>query len=99
MTDDVTLEDLNFGTKIFDADGRRLGHIRGFDEDGFYVTFHEGIEGLSSEHVTSRANVGEAELMWRCWDCGAMGDLDDEMPSGCPECGAAKEELYYWTED
>jgi rubrerythrin len=37
--------------------------------------------------------------MWRCWECGEMGKLDTDLPEACPACGAAKEDLYYWTED
>jgi rubrerythrin len=36
--------------------------------------------------------------MWRCWNCGAMGQID-EIPETCPDCGAPKEDIYYWTED
>jgi rubrerythrin len=99
MADDVSLDDLNFGTEIFDDEGRTLGHIRGFDESGFYVSFAEGLEGLSVEHVAPRGSFGEAELMWRCWECGALGELDGSIPESCPDCGARKEDLYYWVED
>lgn len=37
--------------------------------------------------------------MWRCIDCGAMGQLTSTIPLVCPECNAPKEELYYWSED
>lgn len=99
MTDQSTIDRLDFGTKIFDSDGRKLGTIRGFDEDGFYVTFREGIEGMSTEHVRTTGSFGEAELMWRCWNCGELGKLSGDIPDGCPSCGADKEDLYYWTED
>lgn len=99
MTDQATIDRLDFGTGIFDENGRRLGHIRGFDDSGFYVTFREGLEGLSSEHVHPTGSFGEAELMWRCWDCGEMGTLDTDFPEACPNCGAEREQLYYWTED
>jgi len=99
MSEQVDPETLTFGTEIYDADGRELGRIRGFDEDGFYVTLAEGLAGLSSEHVAPDASFGEAELMWRCWDCGAMGSLEGEFPTNCGDCGAPREDLYYWTED
>lgn len=38
---------------------------------------------------------GEAELMWRCWGCGEMGDIEDDLPEECPTCGARREDLYY----
>ncbi|AGB39695.1 hypothetical protein Natoc_3997 [Natronococcus occultus SP4] len=90
---------LGFGTRIYTEDGTQVGRIRGFDEDGFYVTVREGLEGMSVEHVRSGKNFGEAHLMWRCWECGEMGRLDSELPENCPSCGAEREELYYWTED
>lgn len=91
--------DFDLGTTVYDGDGRRLGTIRGFDEDGFFVTLRDGLEGLSVNHVRSAPNFGEAELMWRCLNCGEMGELSGEVPEGCPNCGVDKEELYYWTED
>jgi len=92
-------EDFAFGQTVYDEDGNELGQIRGLDEHGFYVTVQEGMEALSSEHVKSNANFGEAALMWRCWECGEMGSLDTELPEECPSCHAPKEDLYYWQED
>lgn len=90
---------LGFGTEVYTEDGTKVGRIRGFDEEGFYVTVRDGLEGMSVQHVRSGKNLGEAELMWRCLECGEMGDLKDDLPENCPSCGAAREELYYWTED
>jgi rubrerythrin len=87
------------GTVVYTEDGRELGRVRGFDEDGFFVTTREGIEGLSIEHERAGHEFGEAELMWRCTRCGEMATLDDGLPETCPNCDAPKEELYYWTED
>lgn len=96
----VDVEDLNFGTRVYDAEGRQLGTIRGFDADGFYVTLREGIEGLSAAHVRAGTDAsGEAELMWRCRSCGEMGDIEALPEGGCPNCGAPREELYYYTDD
>jgi ABC-type ATPase with predicted acetyltransferase domain len=86
------------GTTVYTEDGRALGTVRGFDEDGFFVTTREGIASLSVEHERAGHEFGEAELMWRCTQCGEMGDVE-AMPDSCPNCGAPKEELYYWTED
>ena len=91
-------ENLAFGQTVYDDEGAELGTIRGFDEHGFYVTVQNGVEALSSEHVTTGA-AAQAELMWRCWECGEMGEIDDDIPDTCPDCGAPKEEIYYWTED
>ena len=90
---------LGFGTVVYTEDGTKIGRIRGVDEDGIYVTLRDGIEGLSVEHVRSGHEFGEAELMWRCWECGELGRLDSDLPNACPSCGAQREDLYYWTED
>ncbi|OIB55581.1 DUF7130 family rubredoxin-like protein [Natrialba sp. SSL1] len=91
--------DLGFGSAVYTKDGEKVGHIRGFDEDGFYVTIRDGMEGLSIEHVRSGHEFGEAHLMWRCLECGEMGDLEQDLPAACPSCGTERENLYYWTED
>jgi rubrerythrin len=83
---------------VYTENGDKLGTIRGFDEDGFYVTVREGIEAMSIEHERAGHEFGEAELMWRCSNCGEMGDIEG-MPDECPNCGAPKEDIYYWTED
>jgi len=91
--------DVRFGTKVYGADGELLGHVRGFDEHGFYVTAEDGAEGWSIEHARAGHDFGEAELMWRCWECGEMGEIDGALPESCPNCGTEREDIYYWTED
>ena len=90
---------LNFGQSVYDADGNELGRIRGFEKSGFFVTTREGAEAMSVEHARSGHEFGEAELMWRCMECGEMGDIDGGLPDECPNCGTGREELMYWTED
>uniref|UniRef100_UPI00300EA125 DUF7130 family rubredoxin-like protein n=1 Tax=Halalkalicoccus salilacus TaxID=3117459 RepID=UPI00300EA125 len=51
------------------------------------------------ERVRSDAEFGEAELMWRCMECGEMGRIEDGLPDECPNCGDSREALMYWTED
>lgn len=99
MSETDTDRELSFGQTVYDADGNELGHIQGFDEHGFFVNVEHGIEGYSVRHVVSGHEFGEAELMWRCLNCGEMGDIGQDLPEACPSCGAAKEEIYYWTED
>lgn len=88
---------VNFGETVYDSDGRELGSVRGVDEDGFYVTTAGGVEALSVEHEADTKS-GVKELQWRCWECGEIGAID-EMPTTCPNCGAAEEDLYYWQQD
>ncbi len=87
------------GHDVYTEDGTHLGTVRGFDENGFFVTVRDGIEGMSVEHVRSGHEFGQAELMWRCLGCGEMGVIGDDLPGECPSCDAPREELYYWTED
>lgn len=93
------VHEVHFGQTVFDDEGNRLGQVRGFDRGGFFVTTREGVEALSVEHARSGHEFGEAELMWRCIECGEMGKLDDGLPETCPDCGTEKENLMYWTED
>ena len=93
------LAQVDFGEAVFDRDGNELGTVRGFVDDGIIVTTRDGIEGMSVEHVRSGHEFGEAELMWRCMECGEMGEIDDDLPGECPNCGSPKEDLMYWTED
>lgn len=93
------LAEVDLGEAVFDADGNQLGTIRGISEDGIFVTTRTGVAGMSIEHERAGHELGEAELTWRCLECGAVGDLDGDLPDGCPDCGAPKEALYYWTED
>ena len=89
---------LTVGQTVYDDGGTKLGTVRGFDEDGFFVTTREGIAAMSVEHERAGHEFGEAELVWRCSQCGAVGDID-ELPDECPDCAAPREDLYYWTED
>ena len=90
---------LDLGQTVYDEEGNELGTIRGFEEGGFFVTTREGVESLSVEHARSGHDFGEAELMWRCTNCGEMGEIDEGIPDECPNCGESKEALMYWTED
>lgn len=93
------IEHLNFGQTVYDEDGNEIGRIRGFEQSGFFVTTREGAEAMSVEHARSGQSFGEAELMWRCMECGEMGDIEGGLPDDCPNCGTEREDLMYWTED
>lgn len=94
-----SLAEVDLGEAVYDAEGNRLGTVRGISEDGLFVTTRRGVAGLSVEHERAGHELGEAELMWRCTECGEMGDLGDGLPETCPNCGVEKEALMYWTED
>ncbi|WP_254521862.1 DUF7130 family rubredoxin-like protein [Natrinema caseinilyticum] len=91
--------EVDFGETVYNADGTELGQVRGFERGGFFVTTREGVEAMSVEHARAGHEFGEAELMWRCMECGEMGEIDDGLPDECPNCGRPKENLMYWTED
>ena len=104
MTDDPDphqgdVPQVKMGATVYTEDGEELGEVRGFDGNGFYVTMREGYEALSVEHSRAGHEFGEAELMWRCDECGEMGEIDHGIPDECPNCSAPKEDIYYWTED
>jgi rubrerythrin len=91
-------EGIEHGQTVYDADGNELGSVRGFDEAGFYVLAEERYRTEDVEHT--RDIFGKEYAMWRCWECGEMGRIEGEdLPSACPDCGAPREELYYWAED
>lgn len=87
------------GQTLYDEDGTPVGEVRGVEEGGLFVTVREGVESLSIEHARSGQSFGEAELMWRCMNCGEMGQINEGLPEQCPNCGIEKEELMWWTED
>jgi hypothetical protein len=87
------------GRTLYTESGRAVGTVRGVDEDGVFVTRREGVAALGSGHVRAGPAFGEAELVWRCTDCGEVDDLGDGLPDRCPACGAPREALMYWTED
>lgn len=90
--------DIGLGQPVFDADGNELGTVRGITDDGIVVTNRTGMAALSIEHEHTPHELGEAELLWRCSQCGELGDIEN-MPERCPSCDSPKEDLYYWTED
>ncbi|EMA39505.1 DUF7130 family rubredoxin-like protein [Halobiforma nitratireducens] len=88
---------VDIGQSIYDGDGNELGTVRGVDDDGFYVLAPEA----KPEQTLGEARdvTGKDYVMWRCWECGEMGRIEADLPGECPDCGAPREELYYWAED
>ena len=91
------LVDVETGQPVYDADGNALGTVFGLDEGGFYVSARDDVERLTL--ARARDLLGRAYVTWRCRACGEIGELEGGLPETCPDCGAAREELYYRTED
>ncbi|WP_372910971.1 hypothetical protein [Salinigranum sp.] len=89
--------DVEIGTTVYDADGNELGTVRGLDDVGFYVRSTAGTGRVGFEEARDAFGVGY--VMWRCWECGEMGQIEGDLPEACPACDAPREELYYWAED
>ena len=88
---------VDVGQTVYDEDGEELGSVRGVDDDGFYVLAPDA----APEKTLGEARdiTGTDYVMWRCWECGELGKIRDELPENCPDCGAPREDLYYWAED
>ena len=95
--EDVKLADISAGQPVYDADGNELGSVRGVDDAGFYVLAGEGAGAVTLDEA--RDIFGKAYVMWRCWECGEMGQIEGDLPENCPNCDAPREDLYYWAED
>lgn len=91
------IERVEPGEPVYDRTGTLLGRISGLTTDGFEVEVLA--PGSASQEELPGKEFGEGYLMWRCGECGEMGDLDDGLPEACPNCGAPKEALGYYTED
>lgn len=98
--DHVTSTRIKPGEPVYDDDGVLVGHVSGFTEAGVEVETidPDDLRGHSEEERPGQ-EFGEGYLMWRCGDCGEMGELDDGFPETCPNCGARKEDIGYWIED
>ncbi|ESP89957.1 DUF7130 family rubredoxin-like protein [Candidatus Halobonum tyrrellensis] len=59
-------------------------------------TNDENLYGSEQEHDPGQ-EFGEGYIMWRCENCGEMGELEDGLPEECPDCGS--EEVIKWRED
>lgn len=90
---------LDLGQRLYTEKGDPVGTIRGIGEAGVFVTTRTGAASLTIEHARSGHEFGEGELMWRCMECGEMGQIKGGLPEQCTGCEEPKEALMYWTED
>jgi len=90
--------------EIYNDGGVLVGVVGEATDDGFVVdtvasvTVEHGDAATSAEEEPGQ-EFGEGYLVWRCTECGEMGDLDDGLPETCPNCGAPREGLAKQRED
>lgn len=93
-TADVPIEP---GEEVYDESGRLLGFVSSLTEDGFETETIDAGDDHGEE--LPGQEFGEGHLMWRCTECGEMGQIEDGLPESCPNCGAEKEALTEVVED
>jgi hypothetical protein len=98
MSSDSNRTTVKPGQPVYDDEGNELGLIHGLTEQGFHVRIDESVDHIDLETDPGH-EFGEGYLMWRCSECGEMGQLEDGYPEACPNCGTAKRNLYAWLED
>lgn len=84
------------GETVYTEEGDLVGRIERVDADGIHIV-PAGDPG-DAPAVTPGRGYGEADLVWRCGQCGEVGEIES-MPDHCPNCGASREEIYYLTQD
>lgn len=85
------------GQQLYDEAGREIGIIQAITDVGVKVNTHSDVDTLSLRRAPSW-NLGEGYLLWRCSECGELGDID-QIPDHCPSCGTSKEAIYAYLED
>jgi rubrerythrin len=100
-SDDVSVQR---NEEIYNDDGVLVGVVGDATEEGFTV---ETVAGATVEHGDAARSddenpgqeFGEGYIMWRCAECGEMGELNEGVPETCPNCGAPKEAIARERED
>lgn len=85
------------GEVVYDSNRRPVGRVSGLTDKGFEAKMLHSDEN-EVEHLPGK-EFGEGYLMWRCGECGEMGELDDGVPEACPNCSAPREEISADIED
>ncbi|MBV0903524.1 DUF7130 family rubredoxin-like protein [Haloarcula salina] len=98
-TDGQTVE---VGETVHDEEGTVVGVVQSVSSGTFTVdTVDEAtVDGsFDSDENVPGDEFGEGYLMWRCTECGEMGDLDGGRPDNCPNCGAPRDAIAKARED
>ena len=57
----------------------------------------DSVDEIDPQEHDPGPDFGEGYIMWRCEECGEMGELEDGLPTECPNCGS--ESVYKFKED
>ncbi|WP_135305021.1 DUF7130 family rubredoxin-like protein [Haloarcula amylovorans] len=99
-TESVTVES---NDTVYNEDGTIIGVVTETTESGFTVDTSESVttqdDTFEAEEEQPGKEFGEGYIMWRCEECGEMGELEDGLPDSCPSCDAPKEALSKVRED
>lgn len=87
------------GEPVYDREGRLLGRVTGFTDEGFEIETVDPDDPDRVDEEIPSGKFGEGYLMWRCLECGEMGEIDEGFPESCPNCGAPREDLTEVVED
>lgn len=92
VTISENVEDIQQDTHAADDDLE--GGEQGVEEPDDVL--HPEDDPSQEEHAPGQ-EFGEGYIMWRCQDCGEMGELDEGLPTECPNCGS--DAVAKWRED
>ena len=82
--------------KDVDEDGQATVAEPDAESEQAAKTNEESLRTSEQEHNPGQ-EFGEGYIMWRCNECGEMGELDDGLPVECPNCGS--DAVIKWRED
>jgi hypothetical protein len=83
---------VRIGQTIYDEAGEPFGSVRDIDGAGVCLLAPE--DAPEPPIAEARELTGRDYGMWRCWECGTMGQIEDSLPAECPGCAAPPEALY-----
>lgn len=69
----------------------------GVDGAGEQTSEPDERQHIDPESHDPGPEFGEGYLVWRCEECGEVGELDEGLPEECPNCGS--DAVVKWTED
>ncbi|WP_435358581.1 DUF7130 family rubredoxin-like protein [Haloarchaeobius sp. DFWS5] len=93
MSDDTTT--IETGEAVYDESGSELGVVAAVRASEVTVSLDDGVavdengkRAVETEASDPGQEFGEGYVVWRCEECGTVGELDDGLPDECPSCGS-----------